>query len=162
MTQWFVHHFNSNPAQRQTSKCVHTPKIRRKKTKGTPQKSNNNNNTEPIHHRLHHELRLQGLLSSPSSSSSIHARSFVQIVEKKMSCKRTSVYPPALIRYSMYPVLWMIKIPRLQIRPPLHYGEGLWPWNCWEPSKHIQRLSCGDSEIIYVWVPVVKCNVNWK
>ncbi len=40
-----------------------TPKkLRRKKTKGIPQKSNNNNNnTEPIHHRLHHELLLQGL-----------------------------------------------------------------------------------------------------
>jgi hypothetical protein len=56
-----------------------TPKkLRRKKTKGIPQKSSNNNNTEPIHHRLHHELLLQGLLSS----SSLHARSFVQIVEK--------------------------------------------------------------------------------
>ncbi len=47
-------------------------------------------------------------------------------------------------------------------RPPLHYGEGLWPWKCLMPSKPIQRFSHENSKIIYVWAWVVKCNVNWK
>jgi hypothetical protein len=47
-------------------------------------------------------------------------------------------------------------------KAPLHFGEGPWPWQCWEPSKHIQRLSLENIKIIYVWAWVVKCNLKWK
>jgi hypothetical protein len=52
----------------------------------------------------------------------------------------------------------------LRLSPPLAlcFGEGEWPWKCEELSKHTQKLSPRNSEIIYVWSLVVNCNVKWQ